>query len=342
MTVRGSRIIRVVTFAASIAMLAACPAAAQTAIRFTLDGPIDGPTAPYLVAQDRGDYERHGLTVRIEPAGNALEPITRVASGTFQMGVADLNLLMRWRDQNPAMSVRAVFIVYSRAPYAVIARRSRGFAAPKDLEGKRLGAPTGSASSAQWPLFARLAGIDATKVKVEPVGIPVRDPMLAAGEIDAVTASAFRSYVDLKDRGVPANDLVVWRMPDFGLQGYGNAIIVNGKFATDNPQAVTGFLAALVGGLKDTVAGTTAAVAAVLHRNEAARREVELERLRMVLRENILTQEVRVNGYGAVDASRLQTAIDQQALVFRFKTKPTPEQAFDASFLPPAAERKVN
>jgi NitT/TauT family transport system substrate-binding protein len=62
----------------------------------------------------------------------------------------------------------------------------------------------------------------------------------------------------------------------------------------------------------------------------------------MALRENILTPEVRANGYGGADPSRLQAAIDQQGLIYTFKTKPTPAQVFDASFLPPADDRKVN
>lgn len=341
MAVRDSRLVSLVLAVASAAILSACPATAQTAIRFSLDGPFEGPAAPYLVAADKGHFQRNGLAVRIEPAANALEPISRVASGAFQMGVADLNLLMRWRDQNTNGGVRAVFIVYNRPPYSIVSRKSRGLSVPKDLEGKRLGAPAASASAAQWPLFARLNDIDPAKVKVESVGIPVREPMLASGQIDAIAAFAFRAFVDLKDRGVPANDLLVWRMADAGVLGYGNAIIVNDKFATDNPEAVAGFLSAVLRGLKDTVADQTAAVASVIQRNELAKREVELERLRMALRENILTPEVRANGFGAVDQARLQAAIDQQALAFRFKTKPMPAQAFDASFLPPLAERKI-
>lgn len=342
MTVHDSRILRIAAIAAA-AVLSGCPAAAQTPVRFTLDGPFQGPAAPYLIAEDNGYYEKQGLTVRIEPAANSLEPITRIASGAFQMGVADLNLMMRWRDQNSNNTpIRAVFIVYNRAPYAVIARRSRGLAVPKDLEGRRLGAPAASASAAQWPLFAKLVGIDTSKVMVEPVGIAVREPMLAAGQIDAITAYAFRSYVDLKDRGVPTNDLLVWQMADFGLLGYGNAIIVNDKFATENPKAVTGFLSALVRGLKESVANPTAAVASVIQRNEVAKRDVELERLRMALQENVLTSEVRANGYGEVEQARLEASIEQQALVFKFKTKPTLGQAFDGSFLPPEAERKVD
>jgi NitT/TauT family transport system substrate-binding protein len=320
----------------------ACPAAAQTSVRFKLDGPFEGPTAPFLVARDKGYYARRGLAVRIETAANTLEAITRVASGNFQMGVADLNLLMRWRDRNAAATVRPVFVIYNRAPYAVIARKSRGLRVPKDLEGKRLGAPEASASRAQWPLFAQLSGVDAAKVKLESLGIPVRDPMLAAGQIDAITAFSFRSYVDLKDRGVPVNDLVVWRMADYGLLAYGSVVIVNGKFAVDNPRAVTGFLAGLVDGLKDTVAAPSASVASVTQSDEVTKRDVELERLRIALRENILTPEVHANGYGAVSESRLQAAIDQQALIFDFKNKPTPAQAFDSSFLPPGPDRKIN
>ena len=342
MAVREIRTVYAALAFASAVASTACPVAAQTTIRFTLDGPFEGPAAPYLVAEDKGYYRRHGVSVRIETAANGIEPISRVASGTFQMGVADLNLVMRWRDQNPTAPVKAVFIVYNRPPYAIIARKSRGFLVPKDLEGKRLGASAASASSAQWPLFAQLNGIDPSKVKVEPIGIPVREPMLAAGQIDAIAAFAFRSYLDLKDRGVPVNDLLVWKMSDSSLKAYGNAIIVNTKFATENPQAVAGFLAAFVQGLKDTVANPAGAITSVIQRNEVAKREVELERLRMALRENILTPEVRTNGYGGVDLSRLQAAIDQQALIFDFKSRPTPAQAFDASFLPPAEDRKVN
>ena len=341
MAVRDSRVNCKALFVAFAAVVTAGPAAAQTTIRFTLAGPFEGPSAPYLVAADKGYFQRNELNVRIEPAANAQEPIARVASGEYQMGVADLNLVMRWRDQNNSDQLKPVFIVFNRAPYAIVARKSRGFSVPLDLEGKRLGAPVGSASGAQWPLFAKLNGIDASKVKVETVGIPVRDPMLAAGQIDAITSFAFRSYLDLKDRGVPVNDLLMWRMADFGELGYGNAIIVNGKFAQENPQAVAGFLAAFLRGLKDTVTGPTAAIASVIQRDELAKREVELERLRMALRENVVTPEVRANGFGGVDTTRLQAAIDQQALVFKFKAKPTPAQAFDASFLPPAADRKL-
>ena len=57
------------------------------------------------------------------------------------LAVADLNLLIKFRDATPAP--KAVFVVFDKPPSAVIARKSRGLAVPKDLEGKILGAPAG-------------------------------------------------------------------------------------------------------------------------------------------------------------------------------------------------------
>ena len=73
-----------------------------------------------------------------------------------------------------------------------------------------------------------------------------------------------------------------------------------------------------------------------------ARKEVEVERLRMAIRDNIVTPEARTHGYGAVDLARLEDAINQIALAYTFKAKPKAEDVFDATFLPSAADRRVN
>jgi NitT/TauT family transport system substrate-binding protein len=56
----------------------------------------------------------------------------------------------------------------------------------------------------------------------------------------------------------------------------------------------------------------------------------------------MLTDEVKKNGFGAVDMARLDGSIDQIALTFTFKAKPKGADIFDPSFLPDAAARKVN
>jgi NitT/TauT family transport system substrate-binding protein len=174
------------------------------------------------------------------------------------------------------------------------------------------------------------------------VGFPVREPMLAAGQVDAITGFSFSSYINLKDRGVPVDDIVVLLMADYGVNLYGNSIIVSPKFAAEHPQAVKGFLRAFLKGLKDTVRDPATAVDSVIKRNDVAKKDVELERLNMALRDNVLTAEVKADGFGAVEAERLDKSIDQIALTYEFKAKPKGADIFDQSFLPPAADRKAN
>ncbi|MBX9774367.1 MAG: ABC transporter substrate-binding protein [Xanthobacteraceae bacterium] len=328
-----------------LALIAAGPASAQTPdtpVRFSLDGRIEGPSALFLLPLHRGFYKQESLNVSIDDAANAFEPISRVASGTYDMALADINAVIRFRDQNPTAPVRAIFMVYNRPPFAIVGRKSRGISDPKSLEGKRLGAPPLTTTVQQWPAFAKLNGIETGKVTLEPVAEPVRIPMLAAGQLDAALGYSFRLYVDLKDRGVPVGDIVQMQMPDYKLKLYGAAIIVNTKFATEQPEAVGKFLRASIRGFRETIRNPTTAVEPVLRREEFAKKDVEIERLRMAIRDNVITPEVRANGFGAIDPLRMEEAIGQIALGYSFKARPKADAVFDASFLPPQAERRAN
>jgi len=142
---------------------------------------------------------------------------------------------------------------------------------------------------------------------------------------------------------VPVDDIVVMQMADYGVNLYGSAIIVSQKFAAEKPEAVKAFLRGLLKGLHETVKHPATAVESVLKRNDVAKKDVELERLQMAIRDNILTPEVKANGFGGVDPARLDKSIDQIALTYTFKNpKPKGSDIFDSSFLPSGAERKTN
>jgi NitT/TauT family transport system substrate-binding protein len=334
---------RLILSAVAAAVLLGDPAAAQTAIKFSLDFKFEGPSAPFLVAIDKGYFKAEGLDVTIDTAAGSLEPINRVASGTYEMGFGDINSLIKFRDANPATPIKAVFMVYNKPAFSIVSRKSRGVEKPKDLEGKVLGAPAADGAFAQWKIFVQANGIDASKVKIENVGFPVREPMLQSGQVDAITGFSFSSFINLKSMNVPVDDIVVMLMADYGVNLYGNTIIVNPKFAAEKPEAVKGFLRAFLKGLKDTVKDPSTAVDSVIKRNDVARKPVELERLNMALKDNILTPEVKAHGYGGVDNDRMTKSIEQIALTYEFKNaKPSATDAFDASFLPPAADRKAN
>ena len=329
-------------FVALVAAAMVTPAGAQQAVKFTLDWKFEGPAAPFVVAIDKGYYKAEGLDVTIDTAGGSLEPLNRIASGTYDIGFGDINSLIKFRDANPGVPIKAIYMVYNKPPFSIVGRKSRGVVKPKDLEGRKLGAPAPDGAYAQWPIFVKANSIDASKVTIENVGFPVREPMLAAGQVDAITGFSFSSYINLKDRGVAADDITVLLMADYGVNLYGNTIIVNPKFAAEKPEVVKAFLRAFTKGMQETVKNPSTSVDSVIKRNDVAKKEVELERLNMAIKDNIMTDEVKKNGFGAVDPGRLDASIEQIALTFTFKAKPKGSDIFDDSFLPAADARKAN
>ena len=128
-------------------------------------------------------------------------------------------------------------------------------------------------------------------------------------------------------------------MADYGVKLYGDAILVAPNFAQEKPDAVRAFLRAYVKALKDTMRDPALAVDAVLRRNDSTSKDVELERLRLAIRDNILTPAVKASSYGAIDPERFAAAIDQIALTYHFKAKDKAADVFDLSFLRPPVER---
>jgi NitT/TauT family transport system substrate-binding protein len=321
--------------------MTAGPASAQTDVKFALDWKFEGPSAPYFVAIDKGYYQAEGLNVTVDTGPGSVAGIGRVAAGTYPLGFFDINSLVKFRDQNPDKAVQAVLMVYDNPPFAIISTTKGGVAKPKDLEGRILGAPAADGAFAQWNAFVKENGIDASKVTIENVGFPVREPMLADGKVNAITGFSFSSYFNLLQGGVKPEDIKVLLMSNYGLVLYGNAIMVNPDYAKANPKVVAGFVRATIKGTLDTIKDPDSAIKSVMKRNETGDEKVELARLKMALRDNIVTPWVKANGFGGVDMARLAKSIDQIGLSYEFKNRPKAEDIFNSSYLPPASDRKL-
>src|SRR5712692_3281043 len=328
---------RFLVFAISLLLSAAALTQKETPVRFALDRRAEGPAAPYLVAIDKGYYKAEGLSVSIDPGSGSVEGINRFASGAYDVGFCDINLLVKYRDNPRNLPVKMVMMIYDTPAFSIITLRKNGIAKPKDLEGKILGAPAGDGAWAQWPIFVQANNIDASKVRVENIGFPVREPMLAQGKVDAITGFHFSSFMNLKATGIPPEEIVVLHMRDWGLDLYGNGIVANPDFMRFQPKAVAGFVRATIKGIQETVRNPES----VMQRNPIAKRDVELERLKMSLEKNFVTPDVRKNGLGGIDVKRLERSIEQIGLTFQYTNKPKPADIFTTQYLPPKEQRLV-
>ena len=315
---------------------------AATDLKFSLDWKFEGPSALFFTGLERGYYAASGLDVTIDSGKGSLDAIPKVASGTYPIGFADINSLIKFKDKNPNAKVIGIMMIYDAPPFAIIGRKSLGVSKPKDLEGKILGAPAPDGAYAQWNSFVLANGINASKVTIENVGFPVREPMLAQGKVHAITGFSFSSYINLKSKGVPASDITLMLMTENGLDLYGNSVIVNTDYAVKNPNVVKGFLNATLMGIRDVVADPAATVKYVIKHNNVAREAVEHERLEMALRDNVVTGYVSRNGIGGIDRARFQRALKQLGQSFKFSRSVSVDDVFTEDYLPTKANRMIN
>src|SRR4051812_36182849 len=66
-------------------------ASAQTTLKFSLDGRLEGPSAMFIHPQDQGYFRQEGLDVIIDEGATPVESIARVAAGSHELGFVDIN-----------------------------------------------------------------------------------------------------------------------------------------------------------------------------------------------------------------------------------------------------------
>ena len=315
--------------------------AQTTPIKFQLDWRFEGPGALFLTPAAKGYFKAANLDVTIDSGNGSGGTVTRVASGAYDMGFADLSALMEFHANNPDAPGKpvAVMMVYNDTPASVMALKKSGIQKPSDLNGKKLGAPVFDAGRRAFPIFAKANNI--TGVQWTSMDPPLRETMLARGDIDAITGFTFTSLLNLEARGVKAEDVVVLPYPAFGVKLYGNVVIASPKLLKENPAAVKAFLAAFTKGVKDVVTNPAAAVADVKARDGIINSELETRRLKLAIEGAINTPNARAEGFGQVNGPRLALMASQVSDAFNTKTRVNPDAVWSGAYLPSKAELNI-
>ena len=194
------------------AVLAFASAQAQTTpIKFQLDWRFEGPAALFLTPAAKGYFKDAKLDVAVDAGNGSGGAVTRVASGAYDMGFADLAALMEFHANNPDAPNKpvAIMMVYNDTPASVMALKKSGIKKPADLNGKKLGAPVFDAGRRAFPIFAKANSISGVQwTAMDP---PLRETMLVRGDVDAITGFTFTSLLNLEARGVKAEDILLKR-----------------------------------------------------------------------------------------------------------------------------------
>jgi ABC-type nitrate/sulfonate/bicarbonate transport system substrate-binding protein len=221
----------------------AAPAIAQgamTPVKFTLPFVAQGATAFAFVARERGFFRARGLDVDIALGTGSPPAAQAIAAGQFDIGLVSAAATIQQAARG--LSLTAVGTMMYDATMAIAVPADSPIRAPKDLEGKRLGANPRGLDFAFWPAYARLANINTAGITVQQLDPNVLERTLSQRQVDAVTCVAASSLPTFQSLNLPVR-FMMWK--DAGLGFYHNTVVTRPEVAAQRPQMVQGVVDAL-------------------------------------------------------------------------------------------------
>jgi len=232
---------RTVKFLAGLLFLAAVllPATShgEEKIDFLLNWVPGSDHAPYFYAKAQGWYASEGLDVTLSPGKGSGMSSQRVGLGSNQLGIADYATALVAKGKGS--DTVEVFNEYAQSPYTVYWLKQSGIKDAKGFAGRTLGNPPGDAARVMWPALAQAIGIPQDSVSFVNIAPAAKMPALAAKRVDMVTDFYNGHDAKLKEFG---DNLQFMRWSEYGVNPYGNSVIVNGQYLKTHRAQVAAFV----------------------------------------------------------------------------------------------------
>jgi NitT/TauT family transport system substrate-binding protein len=315
---------------------------ARRAVTFVLNSGFTGANAWLLLAESRGYFHAEGLDVRFTLGRGAYTAAARMVAEGFDFGYGDINALIEESSIRPDSAPMGVFMVFNRAPSAIILKSDSPITEPKQLEGKRIIGHASDVALNTFDAFAEKARIDTKKVTVLPdsSGWAGLLAALDSGRADAVFGYLTTSMAALEAAGVNAESaLRFFPYRDIAPELYGSALMASRQLVVRDPALVRAFVRAANRGLVATVNDPDAAIAELLKRDTTMRAEVERNRLLRTLRGDMAGREGATIGIGDIDPKRFASSIRMMRAAGRMPRAPAWDAVFSRDFLPVLSDR---
>jgi NitT/TauT family transport system substrate-binding protein len=317
-------------------------AADKVKVKVISDWAFQAQAAVFTNAIDKGYFAAENLDVTIDRGYGSADAITKLASGAYDIAFGDINSMMDFNAKNPDKTQAiAVMMIFDRPPLSIFTF-DKSIKTPKDLEGKKMVTSPGEANLRMFPLFAKLAKFDRTKVELVNVQPQLREQMLLKGAGNVATGFYYVSIMNFKALGADTKDLKSFMYSDYGIKVYGNAIITSKAYAASKPEVVKAFNRAVAKSMHDTIKTPAATIPSIKKRDGTIDEAIEVERLNIINKLFVLTPYVQQHGFGGIDKQRMSAGIDQVTEALELPTKPKVDDVFTDKFLPPAKDRMLN
>jgi NitT/TauT family transport system substrate-binding protein len=280
-------------------------AAAQEKFTFALNWFAVGDHAAYWVALDKGYYKAKGLDVTLENSKGSGDSIAKVDTGRADAGLADAAVVIASNARGT--TVKTVGMVFDKTPLNIFSLKSKPLTKPKELEGTTLGAPPGDAQRQMFPAFAKLTGIDASKVTWVNIEPAAKIAAVAEKRMDGV--GDYNTGLPLYEKAAGKGNVVMLQWADFGFDLYSMSIMSSAKTMKERPEVLKAFLEASYMGWRDVMADPKAAM--VIFKKRVPEIDVDVLTENMMIGLSLMkTEQYAKGGIGSIDDKRMCASVD--------------------------------
>ncbi|MBI4310981.1 MAG: ABC transporter substrate-binding protein [Chloroflexi bacterium] len=244
----------------ALALLAAACGGASgketTKVRVALDWfPWSNHSGLYI-AKEKGYFADEGLDVTIYTPDDPSTVLATVGAGQDEFGLSyETEVLPAVGQGVPVVSIAALV---QHPLNSVMALKSSGIARPRDLKGKKVGAPGLPTDVPLLEAMLKADGITLKDIEVVNVGFDLV-PALISKQVDAIVGAYWvHESISAENQGFPVN---VMRMEEWGVPDFYEIVLVTNKDLIEKrPEVVEAFVNAAVRGYKDAVADPSKAI----------------------------------------------------------------------------------
>ena len=291
-------------------MFASQAQAADLPIKLTLDWKIQGIHSWFYMARDKGYFAEEGLDVQIDQGEGSAVTVTRIMSGAYDAGFGDMNAIIQNASSKPDDAPVMVYQIYNQPPFAVLVKKDGPVDDLKQLAGRKVGSPAGSAAGRLFPALTSKAGIDPASVEIVNVAPNLQEQMLIRGNVDASLVFNVTSYLNLVGLDLdPDKDFTWYNYGDSGVDIYSNGLMVSRRLIDEHPEAVRGLVSAVNRAMVEIIRDPALGAATVKAVEPLVDEALEKRRIEFAIKNLIVSEETARVGLGGLDNARLARSI---------------------------------
>lgn len=206
---------------------------------------IIGPDIPFAIAEAKGFYAAHGLTVTYGNGTGYATALRTVASGADQYAESDVATIAKAVAQG--LPIQSVAIYVENNPAGLIYHTSKPITGPSSIAGLNIGGTAGSGSKGIFDTWVAVNHISPTSFTFDNIPGHAKAVLFSQNKLDAYIGLAFDDFPDAQK--LDGNSSVgFYYFAASGVSVPGLAIAASKSEISSHPERVKAFIAATAEG----------------------------------------------------------------------------------------------